>query len=187
MSLRFRKKSRYQQARTALKKLLPARRTRPARRRDREEVTEPNRDYGALHWMTAGLFVAAGAEAALGERRGDYRPDPVRWAPFVVAPIAGAAQAARALWPSDTTRVIAQLANGIALGVGAAGLASTVSDVVREHRVLNEAEHDAIEHVPSLAPLAFGAVGLLALLLDNEDDDVRPARLGPPKRVIIRV
>jgi len=181
MTLRRRKTNRYQKARHTLEKLVPGRRRqREARVHDVEE-----RDYGALHWMTAGLFVAAGAEAALGERRGDYRMDAVRWAPFIAAPLAGAAQAARALWPGRTSRMVAQLANGVALGVGAAGLASSVSDIVSEHRVIGSAQHERIDHVPSLAPLAFGAVGLLAWLLDYEDDDVRSA--GPPKRVVIRI
>ena len=113
--------------------------------------------------MTAALFAAAGAEAAFGERRGDFRPDPVRWAPLVAAPLAIAAQAARALMPNDTTRTVAHLANGVALGVGAAGLASSVQDVMSEREFTDEFKF------PSVAPLAFGAIGLLAILLDSED------------------
>ncbi|HEX6559645.1 MAG TPA: hypothetical protein VF021_09280 [Longimicrobiales bacterium] len=182
--MRLRKKSRYQKARNAVKQMLPKRRPMA---RPQETVVEGEKDYKALHWMTAGLFVAAGAEAALGERRGDYRTDAIRWAPFIAAPLAGAVQAARALWPSPTTRVVSQLVNGIALGVGAAGLASSVSDIISEHKYLDDDEHGTVDHVPSLAPLAFGAVGLLALLLDSTDEAEPEPPARPRRRIIIRV
>lgn len=128
-------------------------------------------DYSGLHWMTAGLFLAAGAEAALGERRGDYRPsEAVRWAPFVAAPLAGAAQAARALAPSTSTRNAAKIAGAAAIGVGVAGLVNSVAAARRQHQYDADAEPTLADRIPSLAPLAFGAVGLLALLLDREEE-----------------
>lgn len=130
-------------------------------------------DYSGLHWMTAALFVAAGAEAALGERRGDYRPaEAVRWAPFVAAPVAGAAQAARALAPSASTRLFAKVASAAAIGVGVAGLVNSVAAARNVHQYDDDDDHPpATERIPSLAPLAFGAVGLLALLLDREEEE----------------
>ena len=122
--------------------------------------------------MTAGLFLAAGAEAALGERRGDYRPaNAIRWAPFVAAPLAIAAQAARAIAPGAATRKVSMVANAAALGVGAAGLASSVNAVRKLHEYDVEYEPSLLEQMPSLAPLAFGAIGLLGLLLDREEED----------------
>lgn len=132
--------------------------------------------------MTGALFLAAGAEAALGERRGDYRSGAIRWAPFVAAPIAGAAQAARALWPSKTTRMISQLVNGIALGVGAAGLASSVNDARVERKYDADQPASLMDSLPSLAPLAFGAVGLLGLLLDSEEAEAEVAEYRPRKQ-----
>lgn len=187
--LRKKKRTRYQRARQKLQTVLPKRRTRaPA-------VHEEAPDMSNLHLMTAGLFVAAGAEAALGERRGDYRPDDaIRWAPLVAAPLAGAAQLARAIAPGRTTRLIAQLVNGVALGVGAAGLASSVHDALREQRGEWADDEPLRARVPSLAPLAFGAVGLLGLLLDADADDdeeekeiERPRKRGRVERIVIRV
>ncbi len=192
MRMPLHKKSRYQKAQAALRQLAARQRAElRARRRQRrlEEAQQEGRaavladDHAGLHWLTAGLFVAAGAEAALGERRGDYRADAIRWAPMVAAPLAGAVQAARALWPSPTTRMIAQLVNGVALGVGAAGLAASVSDAMSDAEYEDAGEaRSFVARMPSLAPLAFGAVGLLGLLLDNEDQ--RPRKRA---KLIIRV
>lgn len=126
-----------------------------------------------LHWMAAALYAAVGAESALGERRGDYSaPDVVRWAPLIAAPVAAAAHGARALWPNQATRKAATLANGLAVGVGAAGVASSVYSALSGQ---DEPEHWS-ERVPSLAPLAFAAVGLLGLLLEREEEEVVAAR-----------
>lgn len=126
-----------------------------------------------MHWMAAALFAAVGAETALGERRGDYAaPEAVRWAPLVAAPLASAAHAACALWPNEATRKVTTLMNGLAVGVGAAGIASSVYGVLSEE---SDEEHWS-ERVPSLAPLAFAAVGLLGLLLENEEDEVEEMR-----------
>ena len=136
-----------------------------------EEAAEDDFALSGLHWMTAGLFIAAGAETAIGERRGDHRgPEAVRWAPLVAAPLAGAAHAARAVWPSHTTRVVTQVANGLALGVGVAGIASSM------YAALSRQEEEEMaglsERLPSLAPLAFAAVGLLGMLLDREEEEI---------------
>src|SRR5687767_2898773 len=106
----------------------------------------------AMHWMAAALFAAVGAETALGERRGDYAaPEAVRWAPLLAAPVATAVHAARALWPNEATRKATTLVNGLAVGVGAAGLASSLYGAMSAD---GEDEHWS-ERVPSLAPLAF--------------------------------
>ena len=125
-----------------------------------------------LQWMTATLFIAAGAETALGERRGDYRADSLRWAPLVAAPLAGAVHAARALWPGRTTRILSQVADGLAIGVGVAGIASSLYSAVQD----DDEVYDRNVTLPSLAPLAFAAVGVLGMLLDREEEEIDDAR-----------
>jgi hypothetical protein len=130
-----------------------------------------------LHWMTAGLFLAVGAETALGERRGDQRvPNAFRWAPLLAAPLAGAAHAARALWPGPATRVLARVADGLALTVGTAGVASSLYSARREN------ETSARQPVPSFAPLAFAALGVLGMMLDEEEEGVEEVQRSLARR-----
>jgi hypothetical protein len=137
-----------------------------------------------LHWLTAGLFLAAGAETATGERRGDHRgPRAIRWAPLVTAPAATAAHIARALWPGRTTRIATQIANGLALGVGAAGIASSLYSALGEQEEEQQSEWSA--RLPSLAPLAFAAVGVLGMLLDQEEQQIDEARDSLERRARI--
>ena len=161
------------------------------------QIAAHEHGFASLHWMTAGLFVAAGAEAALGKRRGDHRADDaIRWAPLVAAPLASAAQAARAIWPSPTTRNVSKLVNSVAVAVGAAGLISSVRAGLSEREYQEDEESASLlERLPSLAPLAFGAVGLLGLLLDSEEEEAAASpppeqqrvRRGNVKRIRIRV
>lgn len=189
----LKKRSRYQKARAALREMMPRRQNHMHRRTKSEHPTEheiPEHEHGfaGLHWMTAGLFVAAGAEAALGQRRGDHRPaEAIRWAPVIAAPMASAAQAARAMWPTPATRTLSQLVNGVALGVGAAGLVSSVRASLREHEYELDEPPAFWDRFPSLAPLAFGAVGLLGLLLDRDEEEAAVATPAPSARVSRRV
>lgn len=136
---------------------------------------DPGDDYTfpALHWMTAAVFVAAGVEAAVGRRRGSGA-DEVRWGPLVVAPLAGAAHVARALLPGRVTRVAAQLLNGVAIGVGAVGIVSSTWAVIDDDApdtasYFGPRRKPLSKRIPSLAPLAFGAAGMLGVLLDREE------------------
>lgn len=199
---RLKKRSRYQKARAALREMMPRHRHRRAAKSARHErrgaevealLPEHANGFAGLHWMTAGLFIAAGAEAALGQRRGDHRPsEAIRWAPVIAAPMAGAAQAARAIWPSTATRLVSQMVNGIAVGVGAAGLVSSMRAVLLDAEYDGDDETSMLDRVPSLAPLAFGAVGLLALLLDRDQEEATeagreaPVRSAPPPAVRTR-
>jgi hypothetical protein len=185
----LKERSRYQKARAALREMMPQREKRMHRRTrsnhpaTEHEIPEHEHGFAGLHWMTAGLFVAAGAEAALGQRRGDHRSaEAVRWAPVIAAPMAGAAQAARALWPTPATRTLSQLVNGVALGVGAAGLVSSVRASLREHEYEIDEPPAFWDRFPSLAPLAFGAVGLLGLLLDRDEEEAAVATPAPGPR-----
>lgn len=162
---------------------MPSQNPRPA-----AVAAEESGDSSGLHWMTAGLFLAAGAEAAFGERRGDYRPpDALRWAPLVAAPLAIAAQAARAISPSRSTRIASQIANAVAVTVGAAGLISSVNSARHLHQYDVEYEPSLLETLPSLAPLAFGAVGVLGLLLDSEERGALPPTSRTRKVRAIRI
>lgn len=190
----LKKRTRYQKARAALHEMMPRKRpathkrTRPSDQATEHAIPEHDHGFAGLHWMTAGLFVAAGAEAALGQRRGDHRPaEAIRWAPVIAAPMAGAAQAARAIWPTPATRTLSQLVNGVALGVGAAGLASSVRAALREHEYVIEERPSFWDRFPSLAPLAFGAVGLLGLLLDRDEEEAAVAAPAPNPRPRKRV
>jgi hypothetical protein len=128
--------------------------------------------FSALHWLTAGVFLAAGIEAAVGRRRGNA-PDDVRWGPLVVAPLAGAAHAIRALVPGPASRAAAQVFDGVAVGVGAVGLASStwavLDDDTPDLQHFGPRRRPLSKRIPSLAPLAFGAAGLLGMLLYREE------------------
>ena len=95
---------------------------------DREDESA----FGGLHWLTAGLFVAAGAEAAFGQRRGDYRPDDaVRWAPLIAAvallAVTGVGDA--------NTDIVAHLA-GFAAGAGTGFLQAKLRSPWLERRTV---------------------------------------------------
>ena len=130
--------------------------------------------FTGLHVLVAGLYLASGAETALGERRGEFRdPDALRWAPLAAAPIAALAHAARAAAPGRATRVISQIMNGVAVAVGAAGLTSSiVSAIANEPRGLFRRRSRTVrERIPSFAPLAFGVTGVLGALLDRKEQE----------------
>ena len=68
------KRSRYQKARDALRDMLPKKHPRGRRKpthpaATEHDIPEHKQGFAELHWMTAGLFVAAGAEAALSRGR----------------------------------------------------------------------------------------------------------------------
>jgi hypothetical protein len=126
--------------------------------------------FSRLHWMTSALFLASGAETAFGERRGEYRaPDAVRWAPLVAAPLACAAHAALAVAPNGHTRRVAQVMNAVAVGVGAAGMASSVYSTIQDRH--EDDMRSFLSSLPSMSPLAFAAVGVLGFLLDGEEKE----------------
>lgn len=138
--------------------------------------------FQRLHWVAAGLFLAAGAEAALAARRtGSEMPGPLRWAPVIAAPLAGAAHAARAMRPSAATRTAASLLNGLAIGVGAAGVLAGAY-AARSQRARRRAwslppDHRPLaERITAAAPLTFGATGILGLVLDHEEQSEADAR-----------
>lgn len=153
---------------------------------DYEDEDEEEFALSGLHWLTAGLFLAAGAETVFGERRGDYKaPEAVRWAPLVTAPLAGAAHAAHALRPSATTRTLTNVADGIAIGVGAAGLASSIYNARQDE----SPDRTWVDQVPSLAPLAFAAIGVLGMVLLEEEEDTAEVQeqLARRARVVERL
>ena len=75
-------------------------------RRDEAEDGHDDFAFGGLHLLVAGLFLASGAEAALGERRGEYAAAGTRWGPLAAAPLAAAAHAARAIAPCRAPRTV---------------------------------------------------------------------------------
>jgi hypothetical protein len=149
----------------------------PVRRRVPDDPTHDAHDddedvaFDSLHWLAAGLFLAAGTEAGLGERRGDTRADhAVRWGPLIAAPLAGGAHAARALFPGRATGIATRVLNGVAFVVGAAGVAGAL------HAARDEAAATGFEpraslprRLPSFAPLTFAIAGLVGVLIDREE------------------
>jgi hypothetical protein len=135
-----------------------------------EEDEEIEFALPGLHWLAAGLFIAAGTESALERSDEDRANEVVRWAPMVTGPLAAAAHAARAMHPTHTTRLITNIADGIAIGVGAAGLASNLYHVANE-------EHEPAElrtwqdQLPSFGPVAFAAIGVLGMMLLEEEEE----------------
>lgn len=154
---------------------------------DEPDGDEDAHAFSGLHWMTAGLFAVAGLEAAAGERRGDYRaPGSLRWAPLIAGHAAAAAHVMRAAHPTRTSRIAAQVLDGIAIGVGTVGVASSLHSALRADRDPDSARS---ARLPSAAPLAFCAVGLLALLLDDEETayEEERARLERRARLMERL
>jgi hypothetical protein len=143
-------------------------------RRPAEEDEYDDFAFTGLHMLVAGLFLASGAETALGERRGEFRdPDALRWAPLAAAPLAAAAHVVRAMAPGRATRVTSQIMNGVAVAVGAAGLAgSIVSAITSEPGGLFRRRSRTVrERIPSFAPLAFGVTGVLGALLERREQE----------------
>ena len=143
-------------------------------RRPADEPEEPaDLSFAGLHALVAGMYLASGAEAALGERRGEVRAvDALRWGPLVAAPIAALTHAARALAPCRATRIASRIANGMAVVVGAAGLASSVAcalDSDDASSLFGRRRRRVRDRIPSLAPLAFGVTGLLGEILEREE------------------
>jgi hypothetical protein len=151
----------------------------------RERVARPEREalpedpsddvaFIGLHWLTAGLFLAAGTEAGLTARPGGRQPAErvVGWGPLIAAPLAGATHAFRALRPGSGYRTAAQVMNGVAVAVGTAGVAHAVHGALRSER---PGKHGfaspgrARDRLTSLAPLTFAVAGLLGLLLDRDE------------------
>lgn len=140
--------------------------------------------FAGLHWMTAGLFMAAGIEAAAGERRGDYRSRrSVRWAPLLAAPAAATAHALRAAHPTAATRLASRLLDGVAIGVGSVGIAASLYSA--SHSDDLGVPSRRITRLPSMAPLTFCALGLLAILLDEREEDVENERAQLERRARI--
>jgi hypothetical protein len=172
---------------------MSVRRTRihELRRRPGQEDEDDEFTFPGLHMLVAGMYLASGIEAALGERRGDFRvDDDLRLAPLTVAPMAALAHAARAILPGRPSRIAAQIMNGVAVAVGAAGLASSVaSALVTPDDAFGPRRRRIRERIPALAPLAFGVTGLLGAVLDREerDETERHARLERRASIIQRL
>jgi putative copper export protein len=136
-----------------------------------------------VHWLAAGVLALAGAEAAIGRRRG-RRPDEVRTAPLLAAPLAALGHAARAAGGDDHRfRTAARLLDGFAIGVGAIGTLSSVVAAARDGggSAPRPGGGSVVRRIPSLAPLTLAAAGLLGVLLDREER--RAAAAAAPQRM----
>jgi hypothetical protein len=150
---------------------MPVRRRLPDHPTDDAHEADDDVAFESLHWLAAGLFLAAGTEAGLGERRGDPRTDhAVRWGPLIAAPLAGAAHVARALFPGRATGVATRVLNGAAFLVGAAGVAGAIHAAGDEAAATGfEPQPSLSRRLPSFAPLTFAIAGLVGVLIDREE------------------
>lgn len=166
-----------------------------ARLTRRKSDSSPNASLTGLHWLAAGLFLATGAQALrpLGAARPTRGVERLRRLPLALAPIAGAANAALAMRPRQSTRNAALVVNGVAIGIAAVGIAGTaLGALVPERR--GAPWHGARRPIRSgfvdlAAPIAFGATGLLGLLLEREvrHARARDERLQRKARVLDRI
>jgi hypothetical protein len=159
------------------------------------DAGEPEPTFPALHWMTAVLFLAAGTEALLRQRAPDAdtiaspldRPhragkaarSALNVAPLLAAPLAGAAHAARAVTNGPRLRLATQVLDGIAVGVAAAGLATAAYDALDETPTSadpagrSRVRRSAASFAHAIVPVTFGAVAVLGMLLETEEEKER--------------
>jgi hypothetical protein len=151
----------------------------------RANGAKPRNSFTGLHWMAAGMFLAGSAELLLFRPRDRSPSRLARWAPLLTAPIAGSSQIAMALRPEPATRRLARLANGLALGAAAIGLGATLYEVLHgpaRHRL------EAWRNPTAVAPLTFGATGILGMLLDREEEEAaRQQRMDRRRRFVERI
>jgi len=135
--------------------------------------------FPALQWMTAALFLAAGAEAAIRHRgAGDAarsgRLDALRLASLAAAPLAAAAHGTRAFTSAPPARLATRILDGVAAGVAMAGVAGAAYNALRLENGSGTAALAPAERVRRLVavvtPLGFGAAALLGLLLEHEEE-----------------
>jgi hypothetical protein len=132
--------------------------------------------FPALQWMTAALFLGAGAEAAIrpwGAGRAG-RLDALRLAPLAAAPLAAAAHGARAFTSAPRARLATRVMDGVAAGVAMAGVAGAAYNALRPGGASGAAALPQTGKVRRLvaviAPLGLGAAALLGLLLEHEEE-----------------
>ena len=86
------------------------------------------------------------------------------WAPSMLTPFAAAAQVAHLSRPSEAVAVASRVLNTAVVGAGIGAMAQML--VAYQQR----------RQAPSLAPLALTAAGLLALLLDRQEQRIQAER-----------
>jgi hypothetical protein len=148
--------------------------------------------FDGLHLLAAGLYTAAGAESALGERRGDQRGGPIRLAPLATAPLAAVAHIVRGLRPGLRTRKLARALDGAAMLVGVVGTASSIFSALVEEddpARMFAGRRSFANRIPSLAPLSFGIIGAFGVLLDRAEhaEAKRLAKLERRARIADRL
>lgn len=132
-----------------------------------------------LHWMAAGLALATGADVAAGHgtrlqgERARNALAVARWTPLLVGMAAGAAQAMTAVRPGARSRSVARALNGAIIGTAAVATALGAYEAIRSEEPTvgwRGGRRDRAQNWLSLAaPLAFGATGLLGLILEREE------------------
>jgi len=144
--------------------------------------------------MTAALFAAAGAEAALRQRVASAPPapgprharpsvaalagmlrDPVGIASALAAPLAGAAHVARAIGGAPRARLAARVLDVVAAGVAVAGAVRAAYNALGREPARPVARSRS-RLAGAVAPLTFGATAVLGLILEHEEERERRER-----------
>jgi hypothetical protein len=101
-----------------------------------------------------------------GETEADSRGPSLAaaWAPLLIGPLAAAAQIAHLQQPSENSRAAIRFLNAAVVGVGAVAFVTQLLGSARG------------EELPSTAPLVFGSVGALGMLLDLEERELDAER-----------
>jgi hypothetical protein len=130
-----------------------------------------------LRMVAAPMLLLTGVEATLdslsrGARGASHA---AVWAPSLLAPMAAAAQIAHLSRPSKAVSAASRVLNTAVVGAGVASLAGMLAGRGRG--------------LPSLAPLALTAAGLLGLLLDRQEAriDAERERLERRARIVERL
>ncbi len=153
---------------------------------------EPRSDpiFPGLHWMTAGLFAAAGTEAALRVRGAGngVAHDPLRLAPLLAAPLAGMVHVLRARSSAAPVRLATQVLDGLAAGIAVAGITAATYNAL-ESGGMGPGGRSARRMAAALVPLTFGVTACLGLLLEREEERERREveRLRRRARVVERL
>lgn len=145
-------------------------------------------NFSGLHFMAAGLYLATGMRPRhpLTSDRPSGRARTLRRLPLALAPLAGAAHITRALQPTPAARVTSRVLNGLTIGIAVAEVGAAAVQSLRPDGL------DAPWHGRGrlmrgtwsnlTAPIAFGATGLLGLLLEHEEDRDAERRAQPERQ-----
>lgn len=147
-----------------------------------EDDNHPSAEFKGLRMLAANMLLLASVDItldSLGQAKKQARPPyphgspgpergalstAVGWLPAVLAPLAAAAHVKHAVDPTVPSATVTRVLNAAAVGAGVAGLVDAFVTARRNRSV------------PSLSPLALASAGVLGLIVEREERDVRELR-----------